>query len=151
MPEFAIIQGIVCKSNEKDCENDLLTREDIQQLYDHNHDLLFDINHNEERLNRVLMITNQIDDGDWVVSVLSNNRELNKQLLNKELTGFSLESSLDTRVCRIDGCTGECEYKDYNISCWEPIYLSFVDNPCNNKPFTSLKFFNEDGEALVWI
>lgn len=150
-PEFSIVSGIVCKTNIPDCAGDLLTKDDVRKLYNHNHELLFDINHSNEPISKVKAVVNKINRaGDWVVTCVSNNAELNQMIYDKEITGFSLASSLDTGLCSIGGCQGECNYEDYDIKCWEPQLLSFVKAPCNQLPFTEVNFYNNIGGKIVW-
>ncbi len=133
------IEGTICKANTPDCENDLLTPSDIQTLYNHSKPLKFDTNHNTQALDGILILDNYLNSvGDWCIKLISDNEHLNQQLESGEITGFSLSSSLDTHVCSINGRVGECQYKDYDIVCWQPEYCSFVTHPCNRLGFNEL-------------
>ena len=133
------IEGTICQANTPDCENDLLSPSDIQTLFNHSKPLKFDTNHNTQALDGILVLDNYLNSvGDWCIKLISDNEHLNQQLDSGEITGFSLSSSLDTHVCSINGRVGECQYKDYDISCWQPEYCSFVTHPCNRLGFNEL-------------
>lgn len=150
---ISIIEATICKADSFDSDGDILSKEDIIKLYNHNNKLLFDVNHNYKSLDNILVINNKVnEDGDWIINLLSINDTLNNLLFNEEVKGVSLSSDYDKGVCgvplKLDKDDNNYDYRDYDMECWKPTFLSFVEYPSNKLPFNNLRIFNNDGELI---
>lgn len=136
------VRGCLIEAEAKDSQGDTLSKEDIKKININLDAVKFDSNHSQISLkgcrllenaihdNEVIINNTTINPGSWIITVEVNNPELEEQLLNGELRGFSI-------YCKeVHDATRYSEIQD--ASDVYPIFISFVENPANQLDFEVL-------------
>ena len=136
------VRGCLIEAEAKDSQGDTLSKEDIKKININLDAVKFDSNHSQISLkgcrllenaihdNEVIINNTAINPGSWIITVEVNNPELEEQLLNGELRGFSI-------YCKeVHDATRYNEIQD--ASDVYPIFISFVENPANQLDFEVL-------------
>lgn len=138
------IKGCVIESNTLDSDNDCLTKQEIKEIHLNQRELLFDKQHECKALEGVRLVEEYITDeptvianqeiteGSWCVIAEVDNSELESEIQQKQLKGFSLYSQASAET-----------YNDVeDKTTIQPLFLSFVENPANRLDFEVMSYDN---------
>ncbi|MBP5423347.1 MAG: hypothetical protein J6Y78_12995 [Paludibacteraceae bacterium] len=137
------VKVCVIQCNVADYHNDILDATDIKKIFtSFNNQDNFEVYHNEIPLEGVSLLENYISSNDeviadttvpagsWNAVIRVDNPTIQKQLLNGDFGGVSLNNRVETRCST--GLEGAITYSQLSdAECVIPIYISFVDDPAN--------------------
>ena len=137
------VKVCVIQCNVADYHNDILNATDIKKIFtSFNNQDNFEVYHNEIPLEGVSLLENYISSNDeviadttvpagsWNAVIRVDNPTIQKQLLNGDFGGVSLNNRVETRCST--GLEGAITYSQLSdAECVIPIYISFVDDPAN--------------------
>ena len=135
------VRGCIIEADARDKHKDLLTKEDIKKININFGDIRFDEHHTRHEVSGCRLIENTVTDypividktrlkpGSWIATVEVDNPQLETDILNHVVNGFSLFSYAG----------GAESYREVmDKSDVYPLFLSFVEDPANMIPFEVL-------------
>ena len=135
------VRGCIVQADTNDKHKDLLTKEDIKKININFGDIRFDEHHTRHEVSGCRLIENTVTDypitidhillkpGSWIATVEVDNPDLERDIRNHVVNGFSLFSYAG----------GAESYKEVlDKSDVYPLFLSFVEDPANMIPFEVL-------------
>ena len=135
------VRGCIVQADTNDKHKDLLTKEDIKKININFGDIRFDEHHTRHEVSGCRLIENTVTDypitidhirlkpGSWIATVEVDNPDLEDDIHNHRVNGFSLFSYAG----------GAESYREVlDKSDVYPLFLSFVEDPANMIPFEVL-------------
>ena len=139
--EILFVRGCIIEADKTDYQDDILSKADIKRINLNLDNVKFDINHSKEPIEGCKLVENSITDyplsiddvmvnpGSWIVTISVDNSELEKQILDGMVAGFSLFSYSNDATTYDEVLNKDDIY---------PIFISFVPNPSNQLHFEVL-------------